>query len=207
VTRPRDLRRGLDAVNVCWVKRRWKCASEGCPRQTFTESVPAVPPRCRVTSRLRELAGAEVAERGCTVAEAARWQQVSWPVAHAAFAGRADQVSAQAPAPVAHLGIDERRRGRARWRADEQAGVCTLLIAPHEHGGVLSAESVQRLGQLAGGGSAADHDQPLRHLPEAGRIPVRPRARLPQPGVSGINGSLPSGMFSQNHVLTSASLR
>ncbi len=127
VTRPRDLRRGLDAVTVCWVKRRWRCEDRACARQTFTESVPAVPPRCRMTSRLRELAGAEVAERGCTVAEAARWQGVSWPVAHAAFAERADPVLARAPALVAHLGIDEHRRGRARWRADEQAGVYTLL--------------------------------------------------------------------------------
>jgi len=43
------------------------------------------------------------------------------PVAHAAFAERADPVSAQAPTPVVHLGINEHRRGRARWRADDQA--------------------------------------------------------------------------------------
>ena len=81
MTQPRDLRQGLDAVRVCWVKRRWRCEDRAGARQTFTEAVPTVPPRCRVTSRLRELAGAEVAERGCTVAEAARWQQMSWPVA------------------------------------------------------------------------------------------------------------------------------
>jgi hypothetical protein len=25
LTRPRDLRRGLDEVSACWLKRRWKC--------------------------------------------------------------------------------------------------------------------------------------------------------------------------------------
>ena len=33
----------------------------------------------------------------------------------------------QAPAPVAHLGIDEHRRGRPRWRIDEQTGEYLLL--------------------------------------------------------------------------------
>ncbi len=127
LTRPRDLRRGLDEVSVAWCKRRWKCAGQGCARKTFTESLPAVPPRCRLTSRLRGLLGAEVAERGCAVAEAGRWQHVSWPVAHAAFAERADPVLARAPALVAHLGIDEHRRGRPRWRIDEETGEYVLL--------------------------------------------------------------------------------
>jgi transposase len=90
--RPRDLRRGLDEVTVAWCKRRWKCASQECSRMTFAESLPAIPPRCRLISRLRALLGAEVAERGCTVAEAGRWQHVSWPVMHAAFGERADPV-------------------------------------------------------------------------------------------------------------------
>src|ERR1019366_4772885 len=90
LARPRDVRRGLDEVRVAWLKRRWKCGNDGCARKTFTESLPAVRARCRLTERLRGLAGAEVAERGCTVAEAARWQRVSWPVAHQEFARHAD---------------------------------------------------------------------------------------------------------------------
>ncbi len=127
LTRPRDLRRGLDEVSVCWLKRRWKCQEPACGRKTFTESLPAVPPRCRLTARLRRLAGAEVAERGCTVAEAARWQGVSWPTAHRAFAGHADPLLEQPLRPVAHLGIDEHRRGRPRWRIDEDSGEYVLL--------------------------------------------------------------------------------
>jgi transposase len=127
LTRPRDLRRGLDEIMVAWCKRRWKCVTQECARKTFTESLPAIPPRCRLTSRLRDLLATEVAERGCTVAEAGRWQHVSWPVTHAAFAEHADPVLAQAPALAAHLGIDEHRRGRPRWRIDEETGEYLLL--------------------------------------------------------------------------------
>jgi transposase len=127
LSRPRDLRRGLDEVSVAWCKRRWKCASQECARVTFTESLPAVPPRCRLTARLRGLLGAEVAGRGCTVAEAGRWAHVSWPVAHQAFIDQADPVLAQPPGPVVHLGIDEHRRGRPRWRADADTGGYQLL--------------------------------------------------------------------------------
>jgi transposase len=73
------------------------------------------------------MAGEEVAERGCTVAEAARWHHVSWPVTHAAFAAAADPVLEQPLTRVKHLGIDEHRRGRPRWRADENIGEYVLL--------------------------------------------------------------------------------
>jgi transposase len=127
LARPRDVRRGADEVRVAWLKRRWKCGNGGCARKTFTESLPGVPPRCRLTGRLRGLLAAEVAGRGCTVAETARWQRVSWPVAHQAFARQADPVLERPPSPVAHLGIDEHRRGRPRWRADEDTGEYVLL--------------------------------------------------------------------------------
>jgi len=127
LARPRDVRRGSDPVRVWWIKRRWKCQDGRCDRKTFTEWLPQVPPRCRVTGRLRAQAGAEVAERGITAAEAARHAGVSWPVAHAAFAAAADRVLEQAPALVAYLGIDEYRRGRPRWRIDEQTGEYIFL--------------------------------------------------------------------------------
>lgn len=88
---------------VCWLKRRWKCAAPGCPRQTFTERLPQIEPRRRLTGRLRELLGAEVAGRGVTPAEAGRWHQVSWPVAHEAFIEQAEPQLAAPSVPVAHL--------------------------------------------------------------------------------------------------------
>ena len=127
LARPRDVRRAADPVDLRWVKIRRKCGNLDCPRKTFTEWVPAVPPRCRITARLREQAGAEVTERGITPAEAARHAGVSWPVAHDAFAAAADPLLEQPAARVAHLGIDEHRRGRARFAVDEQTGEYTLL--------------------------------------------------------------------------------
>jgi Helix-turn-helix domain of transposase family ISL3 len=91
-------------------------------RQTFTEAAAAVLPRCRVTERLREHAAGLVADGGRTVAQAARECGLSWPVVHAAFAARADPVLEQPPSLVAHLGIDEHRRGRPRWLTDEGTG-------------------------------------------------------------------------------------
>ena len=130
LARPRDVRRGSDPVRVWWIKRRRKCQDGRCERKTFTEWLPQVPQRCRVTGRLRAQAGAEVAGRGITPAEAARHAGVPWPVAHAAFAAAADPVLEQAPALVAYLGIDEHRRGRPRWRIDEQTGEYIFLADP-----------------------------------------------------------------------------
>ena len=126
VTRPRDVRRAGEAVDLRWVKVRRKCGSQQCPRKTFTEWVPAVPPRCRITARLREQAAGEVTERGITPAEAARHAGISWPSAHDAFTARADALL-QDPAPVARLGIDEHRRGRARFAVDQRTGEYTVL--------------------------------------------------------------------------------
>ena len=127
LARPRDVRRAGDRVAVWWIKRRRKCDEPSCGRKTFTDWLPQVPPRCRLTARLREQAGTEVSEHGITPAGAARHAGVSWPVAHAAFAAAADPVLEQAPAPVAHLGIDEHRRGRPRWERGPDTGEYVLL--------------------------------------------------------------------------------
>lgn len=126
-TRPADLRHGWGQIGVVWVKRRWECRWPSCPRKSYTESTAQVPPRCRVSTRLRQHAAALVAEGGRTVAQAARECGLSWPVAQAAFAAAADPVLEQPLSPVAHLGIDEHRRGRPRWRADEDSGEYVLL--------------------------------------------------------------------------------
>ena len=127
ITRPADVTCGGGQIGVRWVKRRWECREPSCARQSFTESLPAVPPRCRVTARLRGHAAALVAEHERTVAGAARECGLSWPVVHEAFAERVDPVLAQPLAPVAYLGIDEHRRGRPRWRAHEGSGEYVLL--------------------------------------------------------------------------------
>ena len=119
---PRDVRACGQDTDLFLVKRRMKCAGQDCPAGTFTESVPQVPPRCTITRRLLEHAGAEVADRGITPAEAGRDAGISWPSAHAAFEEKAAGILREDPAPVAHLGIDEHRRGRPRWRTDTDTG-------------------------------------------------------------------------------------
>ena len=127
VTRPRDVRYGGRKVDLFLEKRRLLCENGDCPQGTFTESVPQVPPRCKITRRLLEHCADEVVGRGVTPAESARHNGVSWPSVHAAFAGKADAALADDPEQVAHLGIDEHRRGRARWRRDEETGEYALL--------------------------------------------------------------------------------
>jgi transposase len=119
---PRDVRACGQDTDFFLVKRRMECAGKDCPAGTFTESVPQLPPRCTITRRLLDHAGAEVAGRGITPAEAARDAGISWPSAHAAFEAKAGEILEEEPAPVAHLGIDEHRRGRPRWRQDTDTG-------------------------------------------------------------------------------------
>ena len=127
VTRPRDVRYGSRKVDLYLEKRRLLCGNGDCPQGTFTEWVPQVPPRCKITRRLLGHCGDEVADRGITPAEAARHNGVSWPPVHAAFAKKADTLPGEDPEPTAHPGIDEHRRGRARWRRDEKTGEYALL--------------------------------------------------------------------------------
>jgi transposase len=127
VTRPRDVRHGSRGVDLFLEKRRLACGNGACPQGTFTEWVPQVPPRCRITRRLLEHCGGEVAERGITPAEAARHNGVSWPSVHSAFTEKAGALLGDDPEPVAALGIDEHRRGRARWRRDEATGEYVLV--------------------------------------------------------------------------------
>ena len=77
-----------DPAAVWWVKSRWKCDAPGCDRKTFTEWLPQVPPRCLLTARLREQA------LPLMTRSPPPWDPC-W----------------SRPRLVAHLGIDEHRRG------------------------------------------------------------------------------------------------
>jgi transposase len=54
LTRPHDVPSGGGAVLLQWRKRRWRCRTENCSQQTFTEQVGQVPAGMRTTTRLRE---------------------------------------------------------------------------------------------------------------------------------------------------------
>lgn len=61
-TAPRDLPVAGRSTRLRWRKRRWYCDNTDCDRGTFTGSLPQVPPRSRLTRRLRTAAGAAVAD-------------------------------------------------------------------------------------------------------------------------------------------------
>jgi hypothetical protein len=93
------------------------------PTAVVTESLPAVPARARLTTRLRERAGRLVVDGICaTVVASARQHDLSWPTVMDAVREAAAPVTDAAPPPVDALGIDETRRGRPRLRtADDPA--------------------------------------------------------------------------------------
>lgn len=126
-TVPADVEPGGRPMRVVWLKHRRVCPDPGCPVRSFTESLPQIPPRKRLTVRLRRHTAALVAERGLTPTQAAAVTGTSWPTVHQAFAECADRLLQVASGPVAHLGIDEHRRGRPRWAKDPETGTYQLV--------------------------------------------------------------------------------
>jgi transposase len=152
-TRPRDLPVAGRQTGLTWTKRRWRCRNPACRRATFTESVPQIPPRARLTGRLRASIGAAVADQGRTVIQAARDHEVSWPVAQVAFAARARAALPVETPPVARLGIDEIRRGKARFRLvpGQDGGDTWEVVADKWHVGFTDlGGSAGLLGQVEG---------------------------------------------------------
>ena len=78
VSRPRDIGYGTSSLRLVWHKRRWRCKERLCPRASFTESLPAVRARSRLTTRLRSELGCAVAEQQRCVSEAAAHYGASW---------------------------------------------------------------------------------------------------------------------------------
>lgn len=152
-TRPRDLPVAGRRTRLTWTKRRWRCLNEACPRRTFTESLPQIPPRSRLTGRLRSAIGESVANGGRTVIQAARDHEVSWPVANAAFTAAAKTVLPAATPPVEHLGIDETRRGKAKFRlvAGPDGAETWEVVADRWHVGMVDLTGgAGLLGQVEG---------------------------------------------------------
>ena len=113
-TTPRDACPGDRQILLRWRKRRWECQNPDCERKTFTESLPAVPPRARLTSRLRARLGQAVGDDLLPAAAAARRYGVSDRTAARAFTAYADAQLAdldEQQEPVEAAGIDEFRRG------------------------------------------------------------------------------------------------
>ncbi|MGH3915041.1 MAG: ISL3 family transposase [Pseudonocardiaceae bacterium] len=150
LTRPRDVPRGRDRVELVWLKRRWKRDNPGGARLTFTEAVGQVSAGMRLTQRLREHAGDLVGELGVPVSTAAGACGLSWPSTHQGFTDRAEPVLAAPMRPVAVLGIDETRRGRPRFTRDPDTDTW-VVAADRWHTGFVDISGEQGLlGQVEG---------------------------------------------------------
>ena len=99
-TAPRDVFTGDRQVLLDWRKTRWHCDTPGCEQGTFTEWLPAVKRRARLTSRLRTCLGEAVGDDLTPAAAAARRYGVSDRTAARAFTAYADEQLA---------GLDERQ--------------------------------------------------------------------------------------------------
>jgi hypothetical protein len=91
---------------------------------SFTETTAAIPPRSRLTLRLRDQLATAIAGSNRAVAEARAAHWVSWDIAHDALVTAAARWL-PCPPPTRVLGIDETRAQRVRclleptgWRSD-----------------------------------------------------------------------------------------
>ncbi len=117
-SRIKDLPFGHRPLRVTWRKRRYRCAEPSCPRRIFTETSEQIPPRHRLTGRLRAKLESAASSSARSCADVAREYRVSdWSV-HKALLDKAIGLLAQ-PHPVARLGLDETRTRSVRWILDE----------------------------------------------------------------------------------------
>jgi hypothetical protein len=116
-----------DFPNLLWCKQKWLCRNTSCVRKQFTESVPQIPPRARFTVRAKAEMAAAVLDGWRSVAEVSAAYGTTWNTCHAAVVAMADPVLALALAPIRVLGIDETRRGKAKWETDPATGIRTWV--------------------------------------------------------------------------------
>lgn len=122
-TRPRDIKIGPDIPRIVWQKRKWMCTNTSCERKSFTESTPSVPARARVTVRAKREMALAVLDDDRSVKSVAAAYGTTWNICHEAVKATADPVLAAEPEAVTVLGIDETRRGKAKWETCPDTGV------------------------------------------------------------------------------------
>ena len=114
----------------CWPGARpgGAASTPGCEQGSFTEWLPAVKHRARLTSRLRTRLGEAVGDDLMPAAAAARRYGVSDRTAARAFTAYADEQLAdldEQQGPVEAAGVDEFRRGAPADRIDPETGEVT----------------------------------------------------------------------------------
>jgi len=166
VTTPRDLPLGDRKIRTRWRKYRFTCGNEECPVGTFTEWLPAVPPRARLTARKRTRIGQDIGDDLVPAATTARRHGVSDRTAAAAFTQYADAQLADLDEhadPVEAAGIDEFRRGTPGPGPDgEKRSEWFTHLVDLENGGTLGLAQ-ERTGE-AGKTLLRDHERTIRYL-------------------------------------------
>jgi transposase len=114
LVRIKDLPASGQPVALWWRKRRLRCAEELCPRRSFTQTTPEIPPRSRLTTRLRDKLAHAIVASNRAVAEVAAEYGVAWHTAHTALVAAAARWLPE-PSPTRVLGIDETRARSVRW--------------------------------------------------------------------------------------------
>lgn len=122
ITRPRDIKIGPDRPQIVWRKRKWWCTNASCGKKTFTEAVPTVPPRARMTTRARTEMAHAVLDDLRPVAGVAAAFGCSWNTCHQAVKTIAAGVLDTAAPVVSVLGMDETRRGKAKYETCPETG-------------------------------------------------------------------------------------
>ena len=126
VRRVKDLPCSGQRVELWWRKRRLVCLPAACPRRSFLERTAAIPPRSRLTVRLREHLAQAIAGSNRAVSEVAAEHGVAWHTAHRALVAAAARWlpdrrrrrcwASMRPGPAASGGSRSRPGGDARTR-------------------------------------------------------------------------------------------
>jgi transposase len=113
--RIKDLPMGHRRLEVVWRKRRYRCRERRCPQRVFTERSVQVPPRCRLTARLRTRLEQAASRSARAISDVAAEYDVSWWSVHQALVVAAVGRTQVPLPPVRMLGLDETRARSPRW--------------------------------------------------------------------------------------------
>lgn len=113
--RIKDVPFGHRPLQVIWRKRRYRCAQAECRQRVFTERSAQLPPRHRLTGRLRRQLERSASRSGRALLDVAAEYGVSWWSVSRALLARAVETAPAALPPVRLLGLDETRARSPRW--------------------------------------------------------------------------------------------
>ena len=117
--RVKDLPVGHRPLLVVWRKRRYRCLQSRCPQRVFTERSEQIPPRHRLTQRLRDRLEQAASRSARALSDVAAEYGVSWWSVHHALLVKALSRTPAVPT-VRMLGLDETRVRALRWSWEGQ---------------------------------------------------------------------------------------